>query len=96
MNNLESAIKPDKQFLKLKEQTLEVIRSSAQYLNTREMNVFEYLKDDRLVDELIVVRKQLKEQDLSEIDRMIHWLDDEWFSYKLNERMAMLYTLHPF
>jgi len=96
MNNQESAKQPDIQFLKLKEQTLEVIKNSAQYLNTREMNVFEYLKDDRLVDELIVVRKQLKEHDLSEIDRMINWLDDEWFSYKLNERMAMLYTLHPF
>lgn len=96
MMKLNPAKNQDERYLMLKEQTLNVIKNSAHYLNTREINVFEYLKDDRLVHELAAVRKSLKEHDVSEIDRMINWLDEEWFSYKLNERMAMLYTLHPF
>ena len=80
----------------LEHKTLNVIREAALFLNTREINVYEYLKDDRLAEELTAFRKSLHNCELTKLDDMIKWLDEEWFSYKLNERMAILYKLHPF
>jgi len=73
-----------------------IIQVSALFLNTSEINVIEYLIDDILIDELIKQKKITQKGNYSEIDNIIAWLDDEWFSYRLGIRMAVLFSFKLF
>lgn len=80
----------------LREKIKKIIQDSAKFLNTSEINIIEYLIDDILIDELIKQKNMASEVSYSKIDDIITWLDDEWFSYQLSVRMAVLFSFKLF
>ncbi len=96
-------LKYDKDVIVLQKKVKEIVKVSSAFLHTSEINIVEYLKNDRLINELYEGKKSKESFNLAEnniqfsssrIDNIIEWLDTTWFGFKLEERLSIIYYLY--
>lgn len=82
--------------VELKNKLKNIIKLTAIFFYTNEFTIFEYLKNDVLLKELTIVLPELPENIKPKLLSVINWLDNEWYSYKVEERLQILYSLKLF
>ena len=90
-------IRYDDDVVILQKKVKSIIKTVSAFLNTSEMNIVEYLKNDQLLFEIFEEKKRrnnLNYNNIDKIDETIEWLDDIWFGLKLEERLSLVYYLY--
>lgn len=82
--------------IELKNKLKKIIKLTSIFLNTNEYTIFEYMINDQLLDELSISLPELPLHVKPKLMEVIDWLDNEWYSYKVTERLKILYSLKIF